>query len=802
MKHPLVSVIVPTKNSEEFLDLCLQSVKNQTYKNIELIVVDNSSTDGTKDIAKKYTVNVFNKGPERSAQVNFGVTKAKGQYVYKVDSDFVLDNKVVKECVDKTREGFDAVVVHNTPDDSVSWIAKIRKFEVDMYKYDIAHSSARFVKKEFYNKIGGFNERITAGEDYDFQNKLNRADYKTGFIVAEALHLGEPKHFWPHMKKYYLYGKDFSNYKENNPRESKTQLKFVRSIYKKNWRKFVKHPLRTSLFFYYISCKFIFGGLGYLGNSKVTLKTVTPNLISIDTDRSGFRGAYIFKNLNFFPQPMQPAKFHYKIQQGKIKSPSSYDFRNGYYKNIADEWFYERSLLGLKLKFHYNQTTRTFTYNRAYRLIRFELGSIIPFGKHLSDIITINLLLSNICVARGFAFMFEDEVVCGIAPSFNGKTSLLKNVVDNGGKYIAEDILLLDNKNRQVYTTEPFDNNYGRKVNKLLNTSLNNSKIILEPQKFSRIILLSNLTSARKKQLQMHDPTEFFMLNSQLFNGNLFAKTYIFVNQLGARIQKGNDKISGLLHGSKIDEIRNFNFSKLIQDTKLNEAHWQKLGSKYSKAWKPLAKQRMSKCELSFINNAIQKDKSKVLDVGIGNGRIIKNYLIKNKVEEIYGIDIAKNMVDLCVKNLRDSRIKDLRVVNISTDKLPYKTKFEVISAIRVLKYNSEWRRIIQKLSRHLNTDGVLIFSVSNKNSLNRFSKYDIKSYKTTLKELKTLTKEFGLEIIDAKSFTRVPDKFYDVSDKITYQKLIILTEKILQAICGSQLFGRELFVAVNKKSS
>lgn len=264
MKDPLVSVIVPTYNSSSTLRACLESIKNQTYKSIELIVVDNNSKDSTKEIAKEFTDKVFNKGPERSAQVNYGVEVATGEYVYKVDSDFILEDKVVEQCIQKAAEGFDAVVVHNSPDVRVSWIARIRKFEVDMYKYDITHSSARFLKKEVYKKIGGFNENITAGEDYDFQNKLNRADYKTGFIDAEALHLGEPKNIFKHLKKFYDYGKDFINYKKVNENESKKQLSFIRPVYIKNWKKFIKNPILGISFILYSIFKFGAGGLGFI----------------------------------------------------------------------------------------------------------------------------------------------------------------------------------------------------------------------------------------------------------------------------------------------------------------------------------------------------------------------------------------------------------------------------------------------------------------------------------------------------------------------------------------------------------
>jgi glycosyltransferase involved in cell wall biosynthesis len=263
-QQPLVSVIVPTRNSAEFLEACLQSIKQQTCKKIELIVVDNHSSDDTSTIAKRYTEKFYTHGPERSAQVNYGVDKAAGKYVYKVDSDFVLDHHVIKQCVDEIAKGFDAVVVHNSPDTTVSWIARIRKFEVDMYKYDLTHSSARFIKRDVYQKIGGFNPAITAGEDYDFQNKLNRGGYRTGFIKAEALHRGEPKHFWAHMKKYYDYGRDFSNYKTENAAESKQQLGFFRSVYIRHWKDFLKHPLKATAFSIYNCFKYAAGGLGVL----------------------------------------------------------------------------------------------------------------------------------------------------------------------------------------------------------------------------------------------------------------------------------------------------------------------------------------------------------------------------------------------------------------------------------------------------------------------------------------------------------------------------------------------------------
>lgn len=98
--QPLVSVIVPTKNSSRTLEACLRSITEQTYSNIEIIVVDNFSTDATREIASSFTKHVLLHGPERSAQRNFGVAHALGIYVVIIDSDMVLESTVVEACVD------------------------------------------------------------------------------------------------------------------------------------------------------------------------------------------------------------------------------------------------------------------------------------------------------------------------------------------------------------------------------------------------------------------------------------------------------------------------------------------------------------------------------------------------------------------------------------------------------------------------------------------------------------------------------------------------------------------------------
>src|SRR5256885_5349262 len=96
---PLISVIIPTKNSEQTLRECLSSVRAQTYRNFEIIVVDNFSSDSTVALAKQYADLVLQGGPERSSQVKLGVANSKGDFVYKIDSDFVLEPTVLEKAV-------------------------------------------------------------------------------------------------------------------------------------------------------------------------------------------------------------------------------------------------------------------------------------------------------------------------------------------------------------------------------------------------------------------------------------------------------------------------------------------------------------------------------------------------------------------------------------------------------------------------------------------------------------------------------------------------------------------------------
>ncbi|MFH4969058.1 glycosyltransferase family 2 protein [Gaetbulibacter sp. M240] len=98
---PKISVIIPVFNSESFLKKCLDSIKNQTFENFEVIIVNDGSTDDSEIICQDFVkederFNYFkqkNKG--KSTAVNFGFKKAKGDYIYFLDSDDYIDKDLL-----------------------------------------------------------------------------------------------------------------------------------------------------------------------------------------------------------------------------------------------------------------------------------------------------------------------------------------------------------------------------------------------------------------------------------------------------------------------------------------------------------------------------------------------------------------------------------------------------------------------------------------------------------------------------------------------------------------------------------
>lgn len=115
----LISVIVPIYNTEKYLVECVESIRKQTYSNIEIILVDDGSTDASIEICDEFAekdsrVRVFHKKNEGVAVArNFGIQQSNGQYVVIVDSDDIAVDRMIEVLYTQIKENDADIAVGN-----------------------------------------------------------------------------------------------------------------------------------------------------------------------------------------------------------------------------------------------------------------------------------------------------------------------------------------------------------------------------------------------------------------------------------------------------------------------------------------------------------------------------------------------------------------------------------------------------------------------------------------------------------------------------------------------------------------
>jgi glycosyltransferase involved in cell wall biosynthesis len=274
MPIPKVSAVITTKNEQAVIERLLESLKNQTYNNIEIIVVDNNSSDKTKLISKKYTRKVFNKGPERSVQRNYGASKAAGKYLLFLDADMELGKNVIRDAVnalDKDKKVGQVVI----PERSVAnnfW-ESIKAYERSFYlkEGDTSIEAARFFLKKVFKKVGGYDKKITGPEDWDLPENVTKLGFKTARIKSKILHYERIKSPLDLARKKFYYGLKSSVYLSKNkiPAIGPKTIYLLRPVFYKNWKILISNPLKTLALFWMLTLEQFGGGLGYfLGKVK------------------------------------------------------------------------------------------------------------------------------------------------------------------------------------------------------------------------------------------------------------------------------------------------------------------------------------------------------------------------------------------------------------------------------------------------------------------------------------------------------------------------------------------------------
>lgn len=170
--QPVVTVIVPTRNNARTIEACLESVRQQTYPAIELIVVDNHSTDSTQAVAERLADRVIVAGPERSAQRNTGIKAAAGEWILWLDSDMVLPPDTIRVAMD-TAVRTDATGVA-LPERTIGdgfWTA-CRALERECYLNRPELHNPRLLPRDYMMSAGVFDTDMSGPEDTDLRLRM------------------------------------------------------------------------------------------------------------------------------------------------------------------------------------------------------------------------------------------------------------------------------------------------------------------------------------------------------------------------------------------------------------------------------------------------------------------------------------------------------------------------------------------------------------------------------------------------------------------------------------------------------
>lgn len=186
ISEPLVSVILPVYNGERFLADAIRSVLNQGYQPLEIIIIDDGSTDMTAQIAQGFTDRVryyyqSNSGP--AAARNLGIRQASGDFIAFIDADDLWPD-------DKLRNQMNCFEVFSDVDIVQGLIRRTKDHvisdDID-FLFIYTNLGSMIFRKSVFDKIGFFDEDLVYHEDTDFWLRAREAGFKILVQRKEAL---------------------------------------------------------------------------------------------------------------------------------------------------------------------------------------------------------------------------------------------------------------------------------------------------------------------------------------------------------------------------------------------------------------------------------------------------------------------------------------------------------------------------------------------------------------------------------------------------------------------------------------
>jgi FkbM family methyltransferase len=258
---PRVSIVVPTRNSARTLDACLASILQQSYRNLETIVVDNSSSDATRQIASEHGSLLLTAGPERSTQRNHGARAATGSFLLFVDSDMALQPTVVEDCVAAARSGAEAVIVPEASFGEGFW-ARCKRLERSCYVGDDEIEAARFFTRDLFFRLGEFDEELRGPEDWDLSRRAASSGASIARVSSMIRHDEGRLQLRPLLSKKFGYGKSVPSYRRKHA--ATRQFRLVRPAFVRHRRSLAAEPVTAAGMLLMKTLEFSAGALGAL----------------------------------------------------------------------------------------------------------------------------------------------------------------------------------------------------------------------------------------------------------------------------------------------------------------------------------------------------------------------------------------------------------------------------------------------------------------------------------------------------------------------------------------------------------
>ncbi len=241
-----VTVVVPTRNSIRTLAACLSSIRTQDAP-VELVVVDNDSTDGTWELARDTADAAVRGGPERSAQRNTGVRLASTEWVLWVDSDMVLPPATVSAALETAKStGAEAVAVPEVTVGAGFWTA-CRALERACYVDDPSLHNPRLLRRELLLGDGEFDPAMAGPEDTDLRLRLRTAGTRTA-LCPDVLIVHDEGRLTLRsiLAKRVYYGRSLPAFVAKNPGALAGQGAGTLRALVRHRRTLAAHPVRTA----------------------------------------------------------------------------------------------------------------------------------------------------------------------------------------------------------------------------------------------------------------------------------------------------------------------------------------------------------------------------------------------------------------------------------------------------------------------------------------------------------------------------------------------------------------------------